>query len=111
MPPLSRSRYTHTTGLTDAAGRLYLTRPEPYRYARFEDNRYHEVLAGDTWHGLAERHFPDWEDAANLWWVIADFQPEPVHDPTIELTPGQIVVIPSVRTLVQEILNPARADE
>lgn len=111
MPPLARSRFIHSRGLTDAAGRLYLTQPVPFRYRQLADNRFHTALQGDHLHGLAERYFAPTPGAAQLWWVIGHFQPRPIHDPTIELTPGRVIVIPSLRTTVELIFNPTRAAE
>lgn len=109
VPPLAFSRYLNSLGLTDAEGRLFLTDPEPYRYVELTDNRFHEVRQGDTLHQLAESYFPNVKDAANLWWAIAWFQPDPIHDPTIALEPGRILVIPSERTLQERILSSSRA--
>lgn len=111
MPPGPRSRYRFTRGLTDSEGRLYLTARAPYRFRNLPDNRFHTVLQGERLHYLAERYFSPTPDSAQLWWIIADFQPQPVLDPTLELTPGRILAIPSLKTVIEEIFNPARADE
>jgi hypothetical protein len=48
---------------------------------------------------------------AGLWWVIADFQPDPVHDPTLSLEPGRVLVVPSIRTVQEEIFSETRRAE
>jgi LysM repeat protein len=68
------------------------------------------VSEGDTLHGIAAKFYPSLGvlpriSAANLWWVIADFQPNPIHDPTIKLVAGQRLIIPSTRTVVNDILR------
>jgi hypothetical protein len=110
MPPLVNSRYQFCSALKDADGNLYLTERTPYRFKAFNDNRFHTVIQGETLHSLAEQFFPSIADSANLWWVIADFQPTPIHDPTIELAPGRQMVIPSERVVQEEIFNPANHD-
>ncbi len=80
-------------------------------------HRFHWVRAGDRLWFLAGLYFRQRPYAAQLWYVIADFQvaddgtPAPIHDPTIALKPGSKLVIPSLRTLDEEILNEARRQE
>lgn len=109
MPPRLFSRYQFCSTITDpATGKLILTEREPFTYAPFSDNVQHTVIEGDTLWSLAQRYFSAMKDAANLWWVIADFQPTPILDPTIKLEVGSVVVIPSVRTIQTEIFDEAR---
>jgi hypothetical protein len=42
--------------------------------------------------------------ACGFWWAIADFQPDPILDPTLRLEPGRRLFIPSVRVLIDIIL-------
>lgn len=111
MAPRNNSRFMFSLGLTDAQGRLYLSDRDPYRYQAFEDNRQHTVKDGETLGGLAARYFAPIDDAALLWWVIADFQPDPIIDPTLLLDTGRVLIIPSVQVLQQQILSPARAQK
>jgi hypothetical protein len=46
-----------------------------------------------------------------LWWVIADFQSDPIHDPTRKLKRGRVLIIPSERTLTEEIFSERRRRE
>lgn len=108
MPPLSFSRFFFTQGIKDPNGNLFLTDREPYRFQDLSDNRFHMVVVGDTLHTLADRYFDGVGDAAQLFWVIADYQPEPIIDPTLVLTPGRVLVIPSIRLLTEEIFSEAR---
>lgn len=105
------SRYSFCRRLVDEEGRAYLSEREPFRYRALTDNRVHVVQQGDTLPTLADRYFADQPNAAQLWWVIADFQPDPLHDPTIDLALGQNLVIPSVATLLNLIFADTRSEE
>ena len=111
MAPRRFSRHTFTTGSTDSEGRTSLTDRVPYRFQKLSDNRHHVVSEGDTLWSLAFRYFRPLPRPAGLWWVIADFQPTPIIDPTIKLSPGGIIVIPSVRTVVEDIFDESRRSE
>lgn len=111
MPPRARSRHIYTTGVRlDDLGEeeLFLEERTPYSFAQLSDNRAHVVRAGDTLWSLAGRYFRGLPRPSGLWWVIADFQPQPIHDPTVELPVGSIVVIPSLRTVEEKIFSEER---
>lgn len=108
MPPNRHSRHRFASGVLDDDGHMQLTDREPFLYRDLPDNVQHVVKDGETWFTLAGRFYAGLPRPAGFWWAIADFQPEPVHDPTIGIAPGTVVVIPSRRTLQQEILNEAR---
>lgn len=112
MPPGDNSRHLRTTAQKrEGDERLFLSDRVPFPYVDLSDNRVHTVKGGDTLWNLASRYFaplgqlPD-ISAATLWWVIADFQPQPIHDPTISLVQGEQLIIPSVRTVQERILQP-----
>jgi len=48
---------------------------------------------------------------AGLWWVIADFQPDPIHDPPVALELGRVLAIASVRTVLEEVFSERRREE
>lgn len=108
MAPRQWSRYTFSTAVRDAGGDLVLYGQEPYRYREFPDNREHLVREGDTLFSLAARYFVGIPRPDGLYWVISDFQPVPIHDPTLALDPGRILIIPSIRTLREEIFSARR---
>jgi nucleoid-associated protein YgaU len=111
MPPGVNSRYQLCAAFTDdVTGKLVLTDREPYGFQALADNRQHVVAQGDTLAKLAARYFDPIPDAALLWWVIADFQPDPIFDPTIALVPGQVLIIPSVNTVLTEVFDESRSD-
>lgn len=111
MPPGAVSRHQFSFGVKDDFDRLYLTDRTRYLFKNFPDNVEHEVREGDTLFNLAARYFRPLERAAGFWWVIADFQPTPILDPTIKLAIGARVVVPSIRTLQESILSPSRSSE
>jgi len=111
MPPRIGSRYTFCQGVRDDDGRLYLTEREPYRFRSHPDNRSHTAVEGDTLFDLAGRYFAPLPRACGYWWVIADFQPDPIIDPTLQLEPGRRMFIPSVRVLTDVILAEGRRRE
>ena len=111
MPPRRSSRFTFSSAVLDDQERLFLADREPFRFRVFPDTRQHVVQQGDTLFSLAGRYFAPLPRAAGLWWVIADFQPDPVHDPTLALEPGRIVLVPSVRVVTEEIFAETRRQE
>ena len=111
MPPRVGSRYGFALGVRDEDGMLALTDREPYRYRAHADNRTHLVVQGDTLWALAGRYFAPLPRPAGLWWVIADFQPDPIHDPTLALEVGRVLVVPSLRTVTEEVFSEKRRQE
>lgn len=111
MPPHAGSRHSFCHGLHDERARLYLTEREPYRFRPHTDNRVHVVVQGDTLWGLAGRYFAPLPRACGFWWAIADYQPQPILDPSIDLDIGRTLFIPSLRVLSDVILGEHRRQE
>ncbi len=117
MPPRQFSRYTYSTAFLEvlpdgtATGALILSDPEPFRFRPFRDNRIHNVVDGDSLFSLAFKFFRPLPRPSGLYWIIMDFQPDPIHDPTIRLAKGTRLVIPSVRTVLEEVFSEKRRDE
>lgn len=101
----ANSRYQYCKEVEDASGDRFLDEREPFRYEAETDNRYHQVRDGDTLWGLAHVYFAGFPSACNLWWVIAEFQPTPIVDPTLRLQPGEVLVIPSARKVRLSVFN------
>jgi hypothetical protein len=101
-------------GIKDVSGpegareQIQLTEREPFLFRNYKDNREHLVKEGESLFNLAARYFDGIDNPAELWWIIADFQPDPILDPTIKLELGRTLIIPSVRTVEEVIFNEAR---
>lgn len=77
----------------------------PYRYRDFPDNRVHVVKPADKLMHLAAVHFAPMTRACGYWWILADFQPQPIIDPILPLYKQRDrVVVPSRRVLTDVIL-------
>jgi hypothetical protein len=111
MPPGINSRYLFCWGLKDEEGRIGLSEREPFGYQDLDDNRYYPVAAGDTIFSIAERAFPSFDRACGLFWVIADFQPEPITDVTLALSVGAELVIPSEKTVKTRVCDERRRSD
>lgn len=112
IPGLSKfSRHQYCEMNVDDEERLYLDDRKPFRYGDYEDTVTHLVTSGQTLFNLAGFYYSRIERAAGLWWIIADFQPTPIHDPTVQLAPGQLIYIPSLRTVMTEIFVASRQAE
>ena len=111
MPPRVNSRHSFTEARLEAAsGKLLLGPRVPFRYLDRPDNRVHVVRSGDTLWNLARRYFSPLArlplySSSMLYWVIMDFQPTPILDPTRRLADGSTLVIPSVATVVDRVLG------
>lgn len=111
MAPRAGSRHSFCLGVLDPEGRRLLTEREPFRYRELPDNRQHRVVEGDTLWGLAGLYFAPLPRACGFWWAIADFQLDPIVDPTVGLEVGRVLVIPSTRVLSDVILGEVRRRE
>lgn len=108
MPPTPISRTRLCSGIVDDDGDLVLTDYEPFLYQDLADNITHVIAQADTWQSIAYRYYGD----ALLYWAVSDFQPAgPVYDTTVALVPGERVVLPSLRTVQEDILSESRRPE
>jgi len=105
-----RSRHVLARLLQNDEDQIFSADREPLEFRQDRRNRMHTVIRGDTLWTLAERYFPHYAGAANLWWVIADYQDPPIIDPTIALAPGSFVVIPPPEIML-ELFSDLRRDQ
>ena len=111
--PITRYRWTRAfiddaaaigaDNATPVPNSTYFGTREPITFTDDRNNIIHIVEPGDTLESLAEQFFDAYPDAANMWWVLAEFQPTPIQDPTLRLRPGSMLVIPS-NTVVQNFV-------
>lgn len=111
MPPRVNSRHALCDAYVDDGGNLVLTDREPWRWRPREDTIEHVVNEGETLYSLAGRYFAPIKRASGLWWILCDFQPEPIVDPTVTLTVGRVIYIPSMRAVQDEIFSERRRGE
>lgn len=111
MPPRQYSRYSFSVATPDDQGRVFMSPRIPFRFRVFADTTIYLVRQGDTLYALAGRYYAGLPRPAGLWWVIADFQPEPIVDPTIQLVPGSKLMIPSLRVLQELVFSETRRTE
>ena len=111
MPPQRLSRHLLTTALTDDDERVFLAEREPFRFVELSDNRKHTVKELDDLFNIAGRYFAPLFRPAGFFWVVADFQPDPIIDPTLKLDRGRVLFVPSIRTLIESVLNEERREE
>lgn len=105
MPPQVDSRYRKVGILQDNNDILQTVAREPYRFRPRADNGLHQVVVGDTLENLAARFYVGKRFPGLLYWVIGDYQPDPILDPSESLAPGRLLVIPSPEFVSTDILG------
>jgi hypothetical protein len=110
MPPRRFSRHSFALGVQDGAERLHLTDRELFRFRKLDDNRTHTVAEGETLYSIAAAKFSNFPRPAGLFWVVADFQPIPIQDPTVMPEAGTVLIVPSERTVSDLIFNESRRE-
>lgn len=115
MPPRWPSRHMFCEGIYSSPRGsvvLMLTDRTPFRFRPLGDTITHIVKDGESLYQIAGMYYRyAFERPAGLWWVIADFQPDPIFDPTIALVAGSILFVPSIRTIEEFVINEARREE
>jgi hypothetical protein len=110
MPPRMNSRHSFTWSyqMSPSDNRRFLVDREPFLYQDRQDNIIHIVNSGDTLWSLAGKYYRGVPRPNGLWWVIADYQPQPIRDPTLKIPDGTVLVLPSIRVLREEIFSERR---
>lgn len=109
---LKFSPHQYTMAKTNTAGERFLTDRVPFRFVEVPGTRVHVVQEGERMEDLAQRYLArfDTDDtpAAGLAWLLRDFQPTPIIDPTIKLKAGALVYIPTESFVAQRIFDDRR---
>jgi len=108
MPMYPWSRYRYCTLFTGDDSVSYIDEREPFGYRDEVDNRYHRSRRGDTWWGLAHLYFQGVPRACGLWWLICEYQPTRVIDPTCVIEENTLIVVPSMRVIRMMVFSPER---
>ncbi len=110
MPPRQFSRFSLSGAINSGPNSAdqILTERVPFRFVADPNTVQHSVVAGDSLFTIAARYYGTLDRPAGLWWVIADFQPDPIHDPTLALEPGTTIFVPSLQLVQSEVFNEAR---
>lgn len=86
------------------------TLPNFFEFTGEDEDIFYEVQPGDNWHLLAYKFYGREFGGANLWWAIMDYQPTPIVDPTIALSPGSVLVVPPPKRIQEFLLEPTVTD-
>jgi len=100
----SDSRYQMAIVEKRESGEMAIGARDRLYYADVDGIIPHVVEDGDTLHSLAAEYLGGETGESNLWWAIADFQPDPIIDPTIALAAGTTLLIPPI-SYVQRMLS------
>lgn len=107
MTTVLTGRYKYTRYIVDdisARETTYVGTREPIEFEDDSENTSYVVRAGDTLQTIANKFFGGFPDPPSMWWIIAEFQPVPIKDPTLRLKPGSILTIPS-RDLAHDLVH------
>ena len=108
MPPYSGSRHLFTQGHYDEDGSFYLSDRVVKGYEPHAGVTRYTVKTADTLWSIAALRYMDIGLPALLFWIIADFQPVPIVDPTIKLKEGTVLLLPSKRWVRERLFDMGR---
>jgi hypothetical protein len=92
----------YTTGLdrhgqvyASEEGKVFLSLRERLPHLQGSDTRIHICKGGERLYDLAVGYYKGlYQRPLDLWPIIAEYQPEPIHDPSVPLSEGEVVLIP-----------------
>lgn len=104
---MAQSRYAASpVVLNTTSGVVSLTPRTPFRFRDRVDTIVHLATTGDSLHSIAARYYGTISSTPErLWWVLADFQPAPVIDPTLALEEGRFIYVPAPAVVQSEVLS------
>lgn len=106
----TESRYFATGEETNDEAVQVVAEREPYAYRDRSDNISHVASEGDSWQTIAERYYSSISSrACGLWWVVAEYQPTPIVDPTLQIRKGKVITVPAPIVVINEILPDVRS--
>jgi hypothetical protein len=93
-------RHANATRIDDSPGgkdddAVVFQVPERLSYEDREDNTIHIVTEGERIYDLAQAYFARViPNGIDIWEVLAQYQPEPIVDPSVPLAAGREIFIP-----------------
>lgn len=106
MPPRLNSRYEFSIGKEDENGTMFLAEREPFRFdPKLKGTKRYTFKKGDSLYTIAYRSFQPIPNAEHLWWIICEFQPDPILDPTLAIDIGRVLFIPSVKVVQEKVFG------
>lgn len=109
MPPRRLSRFALSEAVSSNvdADKTIVSERVRFGFVARSDTIEHQVQDGDTLSSIAGRYYASLETPARLYWILADFQPDPIHDPTLAID-RSVIFVPSVNVVLTEILSERR---
>lgn len=106
------SVYRHAYAIRKAdTGEVFFRLPERMPFEERDDNILHIVQRGERLWDIAVRYFQGRRfRACDMWEVLANFQPNPIIDPTVLLRAGQVIYVPSDDYIEEVVFGPSLAD-
>lgn len=92
-------------------GLTFMLDREPLYFQPRSDNKRIVAEKGDTWWSLAAKHLSALRNPEQFFWVLCDYQPTPILDPTVDPTPGAIVFIPDEDFFMSTYFADSRRDQ
>ena len=87
-------------------GEIHITVPERVPHIMREDTIVHICKEGEYLQNIALLYFKnDFENAVDMWEIIAQFQEDPIIDGSIPMTQGRILEIPSAEYIKEVALG------
>jgi hypothetical protein len=111
MPPLINSRYFTCRGKFDEDGTIFLAERDPLDKGEILDGTEttHVVTQGEDLWGIASLYWSTGDEGPedtypeDWWWILADLND--IMDGTLDLEPGRVIYVPSLRTVREKVLN------
>jgi len=106
------TRYDDAYIIKDINGNDIVVPRAFFRYKEIDDNIIHIAKDNESLWEIATQYYSDVLQNPSLhYWIIADYQPEPILDPTQTMVQGRTIYVPSIRTIETLINNPDRDPE
>lgn len=110
-PLLVNSVYRHASYFTRDDGAMFFHVPERISFNYDDDFTVHIANGHEYLWDLALHYFRGiYGSPIDLWDIIAQFQPEPIQDPSVPLPQGKEIYIPTADFLEEFVQGPSLAE-